>query len=104
MVIQWIVIAVLVLLGLWFLQFEHHTRKLKIAAAIAIVALLYFSMMTILTSEEIDLTNPRGVVNAVYVYFGWVGQTASTLWDIGTDTTKLVGNAIKINRTEERVR
>ena len=104
MVIQWIVVAVLVLLGLWFLQLEHHTRKIKIVVVIALIALLYFSMITIFTSQEVDLTNPRGVVSAVYVYFGWIGQTAGDLWDIGVDTTALVGNAIKINRTEERVR
>ena len=104
MVIQWIVVAVLVLLGLWYLQLEHHTRKIKIVAAIAIVALLYFSMATIFTSQEVDLTNPRGIVNAVYFYAGWIGQTTTKLWDIGADTTTLVGNAIKVNRTEDRRR
>ena len=102
MVIQWIVITVLVLLGLWFFQLEHHTRKIKIVVAIAVVALLYFSMITIFSSQEVDLTNPRGIVNAVYFYAGWIGQTATNLWDIGVDTTTLVGNAIKVNRTEER--
>ena len=101
MVIQWIIIAVIVLIGFWYLQLEHHTRKIKIAVLILIIAIFYFSMITIFTSQEVDITSPRGVVNAVYLYFGWIGQTASNLWDIGVDTTNLVGNAIKINRTEK---
>ena len=100
MVIGWIIIAAFVLIGFWFIKAEHHTRKVKIVVIVLIGLLLYFSMMSIFTSEEVSLTSPRGVVNAVYVYFGWIGQTTSALWDIGTDTVHLVGNAIKINNTE----
>ena len=61
------------------------------------MAVVYFSMMGIFSSEKVDLTSPRGVVNAVYVYFGWMGQTVTSLWDIGADTVRTVGNSIKIN-------
>jgi len=91
---------VFVLIGFWFVKAEHHTKKIKIVVLVLIGLLLYFSMMSIFTSEEISLASPRGIVNAVYVYFGWIGQTTSTLWDIGTDTVHLVGNAIKVNDTE----
>jgi len=79
---------------------EHHSRKVKIVVIILIGALIYFSMINIFTSEQVDLTSPRGVVNAVYIYFGWIGQTASSLWDIGADTAGLVGNAVKVNNTD----
>ena len=102
MVIQWIIIGIIILIGLWALQLEHHTRKIKIAIVIAVVALFYFSMTSILTSDEVSLESPRGIINAVYVYAGWVGQTATNLWDIGVDTTTLVGNAIKTNNTEDK--
>ncbi|MEK0369508.1 MAG: hypothetical protein QQN62_07905, partial [Nitrosopumilus sp.] len=74
-----------------------HTRRMKIVVLVIIVALLYFSMMGIFNSEKVDLTSPRGIVNGMYVYFGWMGQTVSGLWDIGADTVRTVGNAIKIN-------
>lgn len=100
MIINWIIIGVFVIIGSFFLKMEHHSRKIK-ALIIMIVGLtLYFSIVGMLTSERIDTTSPRGVVNAVYIYFGWVGQTASNLWDIGTDTVSLVGNAIKLNDTD----
>jgi len=100
MVIQWIIIVVLIFVGFYYLKMEHHAQKLKIVILIILAAIIYFSMMNIFTSETIDLTSPRGVVSAVYVYFGWIGETASELWDIGVDTTHLVGNAIKVNKDE----
>ena len=101
MVIQWIIIGVFILIGLWYIKFEHHSRKVKIVILVLVGALIYFSMVGIFTSEQVSLNSPRGVVNAVYVYFGWIGQTAGSLWDIGSDTVSLVGNAIKIDNTEE---
>ena len=104
MIVQWIIIGVFVLIGLWFLKMEHHTRKVKIITIALIGLVIYFSMVGIFTSEQVNLTSPRGVVNAVYVYFGWIGQTMSNLWDVGTDTVSMVGNAIKVNNTEARPR
>lgn len=101
MLIQWIIVGVFILIGLIFLKMEHHTRKIKIIIIILIGGLIYFSMMGVFTSEQIDITSPRGIVNAVYVYFGWIGQTTSSLWDIGTGTAHLVGNAIKIDSEED---
>lgn len=100
MVIKWIIIGVLILIGFYYLKMEHHAHKLKIVVIIVLVALIYFSMMGIFTSEQVDITSPKGIVNAVYVYFGWIGQTASNLWDIGVDTTHMVGNAIKVNKDD----
>jgi hypothetical protein len=101
MLIQWIIVAVFVLIGLAYIQFEHHSKKVKIFIFVIIGGLIYFSMMSVFTSETVDLTSPRGMVNGVYVYFGWIGQTATSLWDIGTDTAHMVGNAIKVDKVEE---
>ena len=100
MIVQWVIVAIFVVVGLWYLKMEHHSRKMKIVVIVLIGALIYFSMMNIFTSEQVDLTSPRGVVNAVYIYFGWIGQTASNLWDIGADTASLVGNAVKVNNSD----
>ena len=89
MIVQWVIVAVFVLAGLWYLKMEHHSRKMKVVIIVLIGALIYFSMINIFTSSQVDLTSPRGVVNA-----------ASSLWDIGSDTVGLVGNAIKVNNTD----
>ena len=99
--IQWIIIGVFILIGLWYLKMEHHTRKVKVIIIAIIGVLIYFSLMGVFTSEKVDLTSPRGIVNGVYVYFGWMGQTMSSLWKIGEDTVRIVGNAIRINDNEE---
>jgi len=102
MVIELIIVAIFLIIGLSFLKFDHHARKVKIVAIVIIGFLIYFSIIGIFSSEKVDLSNPRGVVSAVYIYFGWIGQTASNLWDVGTETVHMVGNAIKVNNTDDR--
>ena len=97
MVIKWIILGVFILVGFWYLKMEHHSRKVKAVFIVIVVALLYLSMVGIFSSEKVNLTSPSGIVNGVYVYFGWMGQTMGSLWNIGVDTFRTVGNAIKIN-------
>ena len=104
MLVQWIIIAIIIAIGIWYIKMEHHSRKVAIIVMVIIGAMLYFSLMGIFKSEQVDTSSPKGIVNAVYVYFGWIGQTISSLWDIGTDTVALVGNAIKVNNTEDKPR
>ncbi|MBU3924158.1 MAG: hypothetical protein KJ592_04525 [Nanoarchaeota archaeon] len=104
MIIQWIIIVIFILVGASYIKMEHHSRKIAIVLMVIIGALIYFSFVGLFTSKQVDLTSPRGVINAVYIYFGWIGQTATNLWDIGVETTHTVGNAIKINNTETKSR
>ena len=101
MVIQWIILGVFVLALLAILKMDHHLRIIKIAFIAILGLLIYFSMMGIFSSEKVDMTSPRGIIQATYIYFGWIGETTGKLWDIGTDTANLVGNAIKINNSNE---
>tara|TARA_Y100000310_G_C20434317_1_gene692986 strand:- start:303 stop:614 length:312 start_codon:yes stop_codon:yes gene_type:complete len=94
-----IVLLIFILIAFLVLRVEHIGRKVKIVALVLIGLLLYFSIMNILTSDSINLTSPRGVVNAVYVYFGWLGKTASSLWDVGKETVNMVGDVINFNVT-----
>ena len=101
MVLQWIVLGVFVLIAIVFLRAEHHTRKVKVIVIILIGFLLYFSIMGVFSSDKVDLTSPRGIVNGVYVYFGWIGNAITGLWDVGADTVGMVGNVVKINDSSE---
>ncbi|MFH0808146.1 MAG: hypothetical protein V1888_00840 [archaeon] len=101
MIIQWVAIAVLIFLGFTYLKLEHHGNKIRIAAILIVGSIIYFSIIGHFGSGEIDITSPRGIINSIYLYFGWIGNTASSLWDIGVDTTHMVGNAIKINNTKQ---
>jgi multisubunit Na+/H+ antiporter MnhC subunit len=99
-IVIWVAIGLLVFIGLFLIKMEHHARKVKVIFIVLVGLLLYFSIVSIFSSEKVDLTSPKGVVNAVYVYFGWIGTTIGNLWDIGADTAHTVGNAIKINNTK----
>ena len=98
---MWFILLIFIILGLVFVRFEHHSKKIKIVVIILICFLLYFSIKGLFSNNEADLSSPKGIVNAVYVYVGWLGHTASNFWDIGKDTVKTVGNAIKINNSSE---
>ena len=80
---------------------EHHARKLKVVAAILIILLLYFSVSGVLNSNQVDITSPSGIVNAVYLYVGWIGHTAVNLWNVGVETVNMVGNAVKVGGGED---
>jgi hypothetical protein len=100
MIVEIVVVLFFVLIGAWYIKMEHHTRKLKIIAIVAVGLLIYFSVSTIFMSDQVDLTSPRGIISAMYLYVGWLGQTASNLWNVAIETTHTVGNAIKVNNTE----
>jgi hypothetical protein len=100
MLTHWIAIIILILIALTLIKLEHHTKAIKMFLIIIIGAILYFSIISVFSSSQVDLTSPKGIINGAYLYMGWMGQTASSLWNIGEDTVTLVGNAIKINNTE----
>ena len=97
--IKWIIIAIFAVLGFTLLKVEHHTRKIKVVILAILGIVLYFSLVGLLSSGDLTLSNPRGIVNAVYDYVGWIGHTGGELFDIGKDTVALVGDAVKVNVT-----
>ncbi|MCR4284611.1 MAG: hypothetical protein NUV97_01035 [archaeon] len=95
-----IVLIAFIIAGLFFLKTEHQFRKVKIVLIILLGFFLYFSIVSVFTSETVDLSSPGGVVKGVYLYFGWIGRAVGNLWDVGVDTTGAVVRAVKINRTD----
>jgi hypothetical protein len=96
-----IVITVLLVIGLLYVQIEHHARKIKITVLILVIVSIYFSLSSVFSTNEIDTTSPSGIMDATLLYVDWVSSTSVKLWDVGTETTHMVGNAIKVNGTEE---
>lgn len=96
MVIGIILIAALFL----YLKVDHQGRKIKMILLIFLVAVLLLSLTVVLSSSNIDLKSPRGIIQAVYFYVGWVGKTTANLWNIGTDFTGKVIDAVKMNSTD----
>ena len=100
--ITWvIVIGIVILIALLFLKFDHQINRVKIIALIIIAFLIFLSVTKVFSSGENDLGSPRGVVNAVYGYFGWMGRTVANLWDVGKETAGAVGDAVNLNSSEK---
>ncbi len=98
--IEWLIWGVLIIFALIVLQLEHHSRRVKFFIMLIIGVLLYFSLVGLFSSDQVDLTSPKGIVNGGYVYVGWLGDTFASLWGVGKDTVKTVGNIVKLNQTE----
>ena len=96
-----VAVGILVILGLVLVNLEHHARKVKIAAVIIVLMMIYFSVVAVLGSGKVNLGSPGGIVSGVYYYFGWLGSSLSQLWDIGKDSAIAVGNVIKMNNSEK---
>ncbi len=100
--INWIILGFFIILGLFYLRTEHVGKKFKLLSLLVLCLLFYFSAYGVMSSTGLDLTSPRGIGQAIYVYVGWIGRTANNLWGIKTDVGQIVGNAIKMNETVEK--
>lgn len=103
MVSQWIIIAGLVLVALLFFKIKTSTKLIKAILIILVGFAIYVSVMGVVSSNNINLHSPQGVINSVYVYFTWIGQTSSNLWNVGTKTVVMVGDAIRINNSRKNL-
>lgn len=63
---------------------------------IIIIAIVIASLTFVLSSEQINLSSPKGITKAIYFYVGWIGKTTADLWGIGTDFTGKVIEAVNI--------
>jgi hypothetical protein len=102
--VMWVLIVLGLIVALWYLKIEHNAHKVKIVIIIIIIIVLYFSIVRVFSSDEVDLSSPKGIINGLYVYVGWIGRTLGNLWDVGADTTGRVVEAVKINSTKEDLR
>lgn len=100
MIVEWVIVGVFLIVGLYFIKMEHHTRKIKVVVIIVIGFLLYLSISGIFNSGKVDITSPRGIVNGVYLYVGWLGESITSVWDIGVETTGRVVDAVKLDDEE----
>lgn len=99
---MWLIFVVFAIFLVFVIKSEHHLRKVKLAVILLVLLLIYFSIAIWSNSEAVDFSTPGGIMNAVYVYFGWVGETSAKLFGIGKDTVVAVGNVIKVNQTEDK--
>jgi hypothetical protein len=97
MVIDIIFLGIFLLIGFAILKIRKHTKKFKIISILLIGFLIYFFIVGLLSPNELSLDSPGEVFKSIYYYFAWIGKFSMKLWDVGSETTAMVGNAIKTN-------
>ena len=87
-----IVIAVLLIVGVIAVKMNHLRHRIFIIMMILLAIFLYVSFYTVTATNNLDFKSPEGVINAVRVYLGWLAN--------GFNNIKvLTGNAIKMDWT-----
>lgn len=98
--ILWIAIILIVVVGYIYIKIDHNARLLKSVILLILAFLLIFSVISIFSSNDVDLSSPKGILDGLYLYVGWVGNSFAKLWDVGAETVTGVGHAIKVNNNE----
>ena len=99
MIVWVIVIFVLGMIAFFYMKLEHQARLLKVTVLSAIVLLLGFSMLMMFNSGETDFSSPGAIVGSVYVYVGWLGELAVNMWDIGSEATGRIVEAVNVSNS-----
>ncbi|MFZ5955275.1 MAG: hypothetical protein ACOYT4_02520 [Nanoarchaeota archaeon] len=94
--IGWIILGIFIFLALIIFRLEHFNKKIKLSFIIIIGLLIYISAYQVFSAHRNELDSPKGILNAFYAYVGYLGNTATNLWDIRRDVGGLVGNAIRL--------
>ncbi len=98
--ISLIVIAILVILGFLFVKFYHTGMKIKLVLLLLLGLLLYWSISGLMSSVNLDVNSPTEVIKGVGLYFSWLGQTATHVWDIGKTTALTIKDTVSFNNTK----
>ena len=93
--VSFLILSVFIILLFLFLKAEHFGKKLKLVIVLIILVGIYFSASHVLSSSNVELKSPKGIMNGLTIYTGWIGETAIKIFDIGTQSAKSVGNVVK---------
>ncbi len=80
--VSWIVIAVLILVALFLLEFKDIKHRFFLFIVIIFLLFMFVSMGIVYFNYDIDLTSFDGVVKSGKIYFTWVGNFFSNFKDI----------------------
>ena len=84
-----------------FIHFEHKLKAVKAVALILILLIIGSSVYTWIRNDTNDLNSPKGVVNSIYMYTGWMGEIGIKLVSTLTESFNAVGNVVKGNETRQ---
>jgi uncharacterized membrane protein YjdF len=90
--LNWIIIFVLVMAGIYVLKLNHLRHRFWIFFLIFLAIFLYVSIVIVNSKYDLNFTTFDGLSNSIKVYLGWLGNG---FHNMGV----LAGNAIKMDWT-----
>jgi hypothetical protein len=97
LIMMYFIIGVIVLFILIIvsMKMEHTHARMKLIGILIFLTFLYFSITFIITKTEAQLNDFKSLVGGTQVYFNWLVNAASGVFDFGKDAVMAVGNVIK---------
>jgi len=104
---NWIIIAILVILAFVFLRIRHVKHKIFLIVIIFALLFFYTTGSQILSEQDVDWKSVSGVEQGLRVYFTWVGGAFGNLKVLTTNAIKMdwgIENATENIKTLEKTR
>ena len=98
--IWWLIIIGFFLIAILFLKFEHNIKKWKLILLLIVLIFLFFSIKSIVENNNTDIKSPGGIMNTIYIYFGWLGDKGLQVLNFGEIAINTIGNSIKEIKSE----
>lgn len=90
--INWIIIIILVIAGIFAIKMNHLRHRIFIIAIILVALFFYLTVTFVATKNNVNMNSYDGFVNGMSVYSGWLAN--------GFQNVKAIaGNAIKMDWT-----
>jgi len=80
----------ILIIGIWIIiEIKRMRHKIFALFLIGLILFLYFSITTVFSDREVDLTSVSGIIDATKVYFSWLGTISSNFKLITSSVTKM---------------
>lgn len=90
--INWIIIIILVVIGIFAIKMNHLRHRMFIIALIVVALFFYLTVTFVATKNNVNMNSYDGFINGIKVYGGWLAN--------GFQNMKLItGNAMKMDWT-----
>ena len=89
MALNWIIIAILIVLVLMFLKFRHIKHRLFAVLLIVLLIFFYTTATKLFSEQQINLKSFDGIVSAGKIYFSWLGHAVKNIVEVTNNVIKM---------------
>jgi len=87
--ISWIIIAVLVILGIFAIKANHLRHRFFIIVLIVIALFFYLTVIFVNSSNNLNFSTSEGIFNSMRVYGGWLANGFSNVKQVTGEVIKM---------------